>query len=1305
MLWRWCLCLLLCVCVSASFAATYSVTSNADDGSAGTLRYAINQLNSSGTAGSAAANNVINFNSGLSPITLTANLPIIQNGVTINGPTGSQTISGTNSYLLFATYQASISLSNLTLSQGLAQGGSGFGGGGGGMGAGGGIYVDYAQTLNLSSVTIQNCLAQGGNGVNQYQGGGGGASWTIGTSAGSASGGGGDYPGVGATGGGVAYSATLSGYGGGAGGAAGGTGGTGGGAGAGISASGSSGGNGGYCGGGGGASDTTNNSAGGGGGNGGGNGSTGTFNGGGGGGYGSGGSGAVGASAFGGGGGGGFGGGGGAGSAISANGTEAGGGGGFGGGGGAGAVAGSGGSFAGAGVANNLGGGGAGIGGAIFVSDSAILQLAGTLTSTSNSTAGGSGGTGGTGYASDIFLFQNASLQFLNSSSLAATFAIQADTNAPPSNYDAGVVVNTTNSASVTFSSNNNNYQGGTSIQSGTLIVSAGSLPTVGAVNIASGATLTLMTNSVATTGAFTNAGALNVQAAFTPSNYTSFTNTGGVYVAGLGSIGGNVTTTGSLSIGQDSFGNTNANTFSTSNSIGFTSVNVYNTSSLATTGGGAVTGNLYMLGSSTFTGSNISGSLLTVGVDSFGNTVSSTAFVSSQAITGFPSINVAAGAFANSFAVSNVNTNFNVASGATATLNAVMSGTGTATISGTLNNAVVNGLGLSGLITVSGTLNSTQSLTLNNTINNSGTISMNAGTLTVNNALYLYNSAVLSGTVVGGGSSSLTVGVDSLANAYPSTNATINSNISGIPSINVVNGTLTTNGIISGVNTALNIQSGAAANFNAAITGSVAANNAGTLVLAGPLNVNSYTSTGLTKFIITNASTVGVINSSGVINFGSIGATFSSNFIDAVAGNTYNWNLATGASITPSPVPFALPVDTVANTWSSQQTATQLNVTLVKGSLNPSNPVIGPIIGQMSLDPLNNSQFVLINALGNALTQQELESYVNQLVPDLNTGVINIAQQDVILSQVQQRINGLRADLPGVAGIAAGDINFNTAVWFGPFGSVSNQDIVDNNPGYRAYSGGAILGLDWEFSDRNLLGAAMARSSTNVQTKTSPGASNRMIGYHAILYGNHLLYKNADGFFEWMLNGASNLNTGTRRIYITGNDFSTGYSFHGYQGGFLCNYGQKIKNMSWGNFTPVGTLKYGLVYSPAYAENSASPAALYVNNNRTRDVLTLGLGGRTTYKVDRSWLKARGVLALTLAYDVISSAEKTAANFISGSPIFTYVTTPARWSVSFDANCGFNLSDDTQVQFVYELQVRAGFIANAGMVKLRYVF
>ena len=106
-------------------------------------------------------------------------LPDIMVGVTINGGT-SNTLSGQNQNRIFFINAPgqSVNITNLTLGNGLAQGGNGGqsgggGSGGGGAGLGGAVFIN-AGNVNFSSVAFANNSAKGGSGADAAFGGGGG---------------------------------------------------------------------------------------------------------------------------------------------------------------------------------------------------------------------------------------------------------------------------------------------------------------------------------------------------------------------------------------------------------------------------------------------------------------------------------------------------------------------------------------------------------------------------------------------------------------------------------------------------------------------------------------------------------------------------------------------------------------------------------------------------------------------------------------------------------------------------------------------------------------------------------------------------------------------------------------------------------------------------------------------------------------------------------------------------------------------------------------------------------------------------
>ena len=105
-------------------------------------------------------------------------LPINKTGagsLAVNG--GGNTIDGGGAFRPFFALDGSASISNVTINNARAAGGSGATGGGGGLGAGGGLFVNNGATVSISNVSFSNSSAVGGAGAattGSVAGGGGG---------------------------------------------------------------------------------------------------------------------------------------------------------------------------------------------------------------------------------------------------------------------------------------------------------------------------------------------------------------------------------------------------------------------------------------------------------------------------------------------------------------------------------------------------------------------------------------------------------------------------------------------------------------------------------------------------------------------------------------------------------------------------------------------------------------------------------------------------------------------------------------------------------------------------------------------------------------------------------------------------------------------------------------------------------------------------------------------------------------------------------------------------------------------------
>lgn len=145
-------------------------------------------------------------------ITLASPLPMITQSVAIDGAGATGlTVSGAGAHRVFFAQSGAVTISNLTIADGQARGGSGGNGergaGGGGPGAGGALFIDASASVTLENVSLQDNAAIGGTGGSgttgggNAMGGGGGLGGDGGAGGNGVGGGGGGYLGDGGNGG------------------------------------------------------------------------------------------------------------------------------------------------------------------------------------------------------------------------------------------------------------------------------------------------------------------------------------------------------------------------------------------------------------------------------------------------------------------------------------------------------------------------------------------------------------------------------------------------------------------------------------------------------------------------------------------------------------------------------------------------------------------------------------------------------------------------------------------------------------------------------------------------------------------------------------------------------------------------------------------------------------------------------------------------------------------------------------------------------------------------------------------------
>jgi hypothetical protein len=521
----------------------------------------------------------------------------------------------------------------------------------------------------------------------------------------------------------------------------------------------------------------------------------------------------------------------------------------------------------------------------------------------------------------------------------------------------------------------------------------------------------------------------------------------------------------------------------------------------------------------------------------------------------------------------------------------------------------------------------------------------------------------------------------------------------------------MTVSANLSGVATITNESGGVLALMLDIIVNNSLVNNAGGIVnVSGTNTIGAITSPGTMNFTILNDTTFDALNSTAAVNLDGGTINVTSSFTGNV-GNNYQWDIITGTSLTAAGTTVTLPVSGIG-TWSNTVFGgNTLRILYSNGgggnSFAPTtgfNSEVAAVINNMANNITNPGQQTLVNAFAAASNDAEYNSWLQQMIPNLNTNDASINIQDPIHNRVETRIASLgkRQSNTEITGISVGDINPHTAMWVAGFGSVAKQGRIDENPGYKSESFGGVVGIDTRQPNNGVLGFGLAASKVIVKENSNPNFVTDIIGYHGLAYASKNLKYNT--FFEWMLNAAVTTSDGSRAININNTVMSTTFNYLGAQAGFRLNYGKHFNTMEVLQVSPLLMMQYIAMYVPDYDE-TYSPAALHVTPQNFQNILTLGAGTRITLPTYDWWLLGTREIRAMVTYDVLSSDNLTTSNFLVGSNDFSIATTPERLALKLGADFYCAVFKNVKFHFSYDYEIRKDYHDNAGTIKVKYVF
>lgn len=748
--------------------------------------------------------------------------------------------------------------------------------------------------------------------------------------------------------------------------------------------------------------------------------------------------------------------------------------------------------------------------------------------------------------------------------------------------------------------------------------------------------------------------------------------------------------------------------------------------------------GNIYMVGNgSRFHGpiNSFATTTLHIGKDSSDNIVA-TQFNFLDEIGDISSISIYTGS------------SFNLAVGADFTLKTSIVGDGVVNNNGTIN--IVSGGSIAAELNNANSINIYDDFIVPNVLVNSGD-------------LCLVGNGKIIGDLNGGANLNLGKDSNNIVNPVNYTTSGNVSNIQNI-NVYAGSFTTGASDLISGLSGALNIFPDATVNFNGTYSGAGAVDNYGVLninnnfsggavinknsgnmhifanssavsfVNLGLLTIEADLDTAANDFInygavyvkgrrtLTAPSFIGygsqyftitddVIHDKLIVNgdvnlSGQCELVISSAFIGE-SGVDYSWGILSGDSLfVDDTTNINIPYSSLHKSWRAEVTETGLNV-LYRRNCFTTNVTkkasleLAKLIEAIACNPENCGHINLVNALGACASQEDYDDSIKQLMPSVNSNSNYKTVHNAVFNRVETRISKINDSFAPQHGIAVGDINESMAAWVAGFGTVANQKAINDNLGYRATALGTIIGIDALMPNDDIYGLAVAISNSNVIEASNLDTKTRILGYHALLYGNNYFYGN--NFFEWLFTGIINKNNGVRGVNLNNVSFNVNSSYRNAQVGARINIGKNIDFYNWG-IGQVNTLQYSFLHQPSYNEDGSS-AALHIaalNNN----IVTIGSGVRVFFRTNSaSPLIAKPAFHAMLTYDAVSSDQGITSNFIIGSSDFTISQNPSRVAVKLGFDVGCEIRENWQLQFSYDLELRNRYSDNSGEIKVKYLF
>lgn len=273
--------------------------------------------------------------------------------------------------------------------------------------------------------------------------------------------------------------------------------------------------------------------------------------------------------------------------------------------------------------------------------------------------------------------------------------------------------------------------------------------------------------------------------------------------------------------------------------------------------------------------------------------------------------------------------------------------------------------------------------------------------------------------------------------------------------------------------------------------------------------------------------------------------------------------------------------------------------------------------------------------------------------------------------------------------------------IWFEPYFSSSKQRNINTAPGYKAHTGGFIVGAEKELSPRLKLGLAAGYAYTKQQALANSQTHAIINNYITMLYGTNKYAYRTD--FDWSISWGQNYYKGFRVVQEVP---QTVIATANYSGAQSSAYGALSKRYSMDKFDLLPQINANVTYAklPEYTETGAGVLGNTVPENTTTN-LTLGAGVQAEWpplEAQRNIITEVHGLAY---YDVNLQTFNLIPSSIIGQPALNTTSSTYRTIGRIGGSYKYNANKHFSIKAEYDLEFRNRYYNNIFFLILKYIF